>query len=223
MLFKGSKTYHIIWSLVVLLIFYFLAEFLNLSLLGSIVKIFKDSWFLIIIILFQQEIRASLVKVGQNAFFQGIFPPQKTFEFTELLNAIRTMSHNRIGGIFVIVLKVGIDDYIMTGEKIDASISEKLILTIFNERTILHDGSIVIQDNRIVAAKVILPLTTQKKYVHEFGTRHQAGIGISEQTDAFVILVSEETGKISTVKNGLIHEDISIDILSQKLHDETGE
>ncbi len=162
-LFKGSKTYHILWALLILIVLYFVSELLNLTLLGSIVKIFRDFWLLIIIILFQQEIRAALVKFGQKSFIQNLFPPQKTFEFTELLNAIRTMSYNRIGGIFVIVRKVGIDDYIMTGEKIDADISEKLILTIFNERTILHDGAVVIQNNRIVAAKVILPFNYPKK------------------------------------------------------------
>ncbi|MBS3740594.1 MAG: diadenylate cyclase CdaA [Candidatus Cloacimonetes bacterium] len=222
-LIRDSKTYYLVWALIIMVLFYFVAELANLTLLGSIIKVVRDFWFLIIIILFQQEIRSALVKLGQKSFFQTIFPPKKSFQYTELLNAIRTMSENRIGGLFVIVKEVGIDDYIMTGEIIDADISEKLILTIFNERTVLHDGAIVIQDNRIRAAKVILPLTTQKKYIKKYGTRHQAGIGISEQTDAFVIIVSEETGKISYVKDSIIHDDVTIDILSQKLHHEEEE
>ena len=120
----------------------------------------------------------------------------------------------------MLVEKVGLDDYIVTGEIINAEISEKLILTIFNTRTVLHDGAMVIKDNKIVAAKVILPLTNQTKYVQKYGTRHQAAIGISEQTDAFVIVVSEETGKISTAKNGSIKSNVSIDILTQTLMDE---
>jgi len=85
---------------------------------------------------------------------------------------------------------------------------------------VLHDGAMVIRDNKIVAAKVILPLTNQTKYVRKFGTRHQAAIGISEQTDAFVIVVSEESGKISTAKNGTMKSNVSIDILTQTLMDE---
>jgi len=130
------------------------------------------------------------------------------------------MTANKIGGLFVVEKEASLAEYIATGEVINAEISEKLILTIFNPKTALHDGAIVIKDNRIVAARVILPLTSQEKYVQKYGTRHQAGIGISEQTDAFVIIVSEETGKISTAKNGMINEDISIDILTQRLRDE---
>lgn len=219
-LIKGSKTYYLVWALVILVLIYFIAELANLTLFGSIIKVLRDFWFLIVVILFQQEIRTALVQLGQKSFLKTIFPPTKGFEYTELLNAIRNMSENRVGALFVLVNDVGIDDYIMTGEIIDSDISEKLILTIFNDRTVLHDGAIVIQNNRLRAAKVILPLTTQDKYIKKYGTRHQAGIGISEQTDAFIIIVSEETGKISYVKNGDIHDGVTIDIISQKLHHE---
>lgn len=220
LLVRGTKTYQVLWGLILIFIFYSIAQLLNLTLLGSVINIIKDFWVIGIIVLFQPEIRTTLIKFGQKPFFRSLFPPKELYKFTELLNAIRTMSYNKIGGIFVIVNKVGIDDYIATGEIINAEISEKLILTIFNKKTILHDGAIVIKSNRIVAAKVILPLTTQSKYIKKYGTRHQAGIGISEQTDALVIIVSENTGKISTVKNGVINEKVSIDILSQTLMDE---
>ncbi|MBC8525773.1 MAG: TIGR00159 family protein [Candidatus Cloacimonetes bacterium] len=217
---KGSKSYQILWSLIILLILYFIAELLNLSLLGSMVNIVRDVWVIVIVILFLPEIRTGLIKFVQKPFFQSLFLHKQKFHIIELLNAIRTMAYNNIGGIFVIVKKVGIDDYLPSGEIINADISEKLILTIFNKKTILHDGAIIIKDNRIVAAKVILPLTTQEKYTKRYGTRHQAGIGISEQSDAFVIIISEDTGKISIAKNGVINKNVSIDILSQTLIDE---
>ncbi len=220
LLVRGTKTYQVLWGLILIFIFYSIAQLLNLTLLGSVINIIKDFWVIGIIVLFQPEIRTALIKFGQKPFFRSLFPPKELYKFTELLNAIRNMAYNRIGGIFVIVNKVGIDDYLVTGEIINAEISEKLILTIYNKRTILHDGAIVIKNNRIVAVKVILPLTTQEKYKRKYGTRHQAGIGISEQTDAFVIIVSEDTGKISTVKNGIINKNVSIDILSQTLIDE---
>lgn len=220
LLVHGSKTYQIVWGLILVLIIYFVAELLNLTLLGSIVRIIRDIWAIALVVLFQPEIRSALIKFGQKPFVRSLFPQKSEYQFTELLNAIRSMSYNNIGGIFVLVEKVGLDDYIVTGEVINAEISEKLILTIFNKRTVLHDGAMVIKDNRIVAVKVILPLTNQTKYVQRYGTRHQAGIGISEQTDAFVIVVSEETGKISTAKNGTMRSNVSIDILNQTLMDE---
>jgi len=220
LLVHGSKTYQIVWGLILVVIIYFVAELLNLTLLGSVVRIIRDIWAISLVVLFQPEIRSALIKFGQKPFIRSLFPQKSEYRFTELLNAIRAMSYSRIGGIFVLVEKVGLDDYIVTGEIINAEISEKLILTIFNTKTVLHDGAMVIKDNKIVAAKVILPLTNQTKYVQKYGTRHQAAIGISEQTDAFVIVVSEESGKISTAKNGTMKSNVSIDILTQKLMDE---
>ena len=220
LLVHGSQTYQIVWGLILVVIIYFIAELLNLTLLGSIVRIIRDIWAIALVVLFQPEIRSALIKFGQKPFIRSLFPRKSEYRFTELLNAIRAMSYSKIGAIFVLVEKVGLDDYVVTGEVIDAAISEKLILTIFNKRTVLHDGAMVIKDNRIVAAKVILPLTNQTKYVQRFGTRHQAAIGISEQTDAFVIVVSEETGKISTAKNGTMKINVPIDILTQTLMDE---
>ena len=220
LLVRGTKTYQTALGLVLLLILYFIAKIFNLTLLGSIINILKDFWIIALIVLFQPEIRTALIKFGQKPFFRSLFPQKQQFKFTELLNAIRNMSYNKIGGIFVIVNKVGIDEYLPTGEIINSEISEKLILTIFNKKSILHDGAIVIKNNRIIAARVILPLTTQEKYAKKLGTRHQAGIGISDLTDAFVIIVSEYSGKISTVKNGIINEDVLIDILAQALIDE---
>ncbi len=220
LLVHGSQTYQIVWGLILVVIIYFVAELLNLTLLGSIVRIIRDIWAIALVVLFQPEIRSALIKFGQKPFIRSLFPQKSEYRFTELLNAIRSMSYSKIGGIFVLVEKVGLDDYVVTGEVVDAKISEKLILTIFNKRTVLHDGAMVIKDNRIVAAKVILPLTNQTKYVQRYGTRHQAAIGISEQTDAFVIVVSEESGKISTAKNGTMKSNVSIDILTQTLMDE---
>lgn len=220
LLVHGSQTYQIVWGLILVVIIYFVAELLNLTLLGSIVRIIRDIWAIALVVIFQPEIRSALIKFGHKPFIRSLFPQKSEYRFTELLKAIRSMSYSKIGGIFVLVEKVGLDDYVVTGEVIDAKISEKLILTIFNKRTALHDGAMVIKDNKIVAAKVILPLTNQTKYVQKYGTRHQAAIGISEQTDAFVIVVSEETGKISTAKNGTMKSNVSIDILTQTLMDE---
>lgn len=220
LLVRGTKVYPIIWLLIFIIILYFISQLLNLTLLGSIVNILADFWFIAFIVLFQPEIRTAVIKIRQRPFLRSLFPKKQSFRYSELLSAIKTMAANKIGGLFVIKNEASLDEYLATGELINAEISEKLIMTIFNPKTLLHDGAIVIKNNRIAAAKVILPLTSQEKYVQKYGTRHQAGIGISEQTDAFVIIVSEEKGEISTAKNGVINEDVTIDILTQMLRDE---
>jgi diadenylate cyclase len=140
---------------------------------------------------------------------------------TPLLNAISILSFRKIGALIVLENNRKLDHYVETGEIIDARISTKLILTIFNNKTILHDGAAIIRGERIWAVKVVLPLSENLEYTQKFGTRHLAAIGISEETDAFVIVVSEETGRISVAKNGEIFTALSLDELSQRIKDAT--
>jgi diadenylate cyclase len=131
------------------------------------------------------------------------------------------MSFRKIGALIVIENKRSLNEYIESGEMIDAQISVKLLLTIFNNKTILHDGAAIIRDNRILAVKVVLPLSENMEYTQKHGTRHLAALGISEITDALVVVVSEETGRISVAKNGELTTDLTIDELSQRIKDET--
>jgi len=123
--------------------------------------------------------------------------------------------------LIVIENKRKLDNYIESGEIIDAQISVKLLLTIFNNKTILHDGAVIVRNERLYAVKVVLPLSESVEYSQRLGTRHLAGVGITENTDSFSIIVSEETGKISVAKNGVLHSELTIDELSQRIKDET--
>jgi diadenylate cyclase len=131
------------------------------------------------------------------------------------------MAFRKIGALIVLENKQKLDDLISKGEVIDARISIRLLLTIFNNRTILHDGAVIIRNKRIYAVKVILPLSENFEYTQMYGTRHLAALGISEITDALTVVVSEETGAISVTKNGIIERDITIEEVSQKIKDET--
>ena len=151
----------------------------------------------------------------------SVFKDTKKKIYTLLLNAVSIMSFRKIGALIVIENNGKLDDYIESGETIDAQISTKLLLTIFNSKTILHDGAVIIRKERILAVKVVLPLSENIEYTQKFGTRHLASIGITEKSDAFAIVVSEETGRISVAKNGVISTDLTIDELSQRIKDET--
>jgi diadenylate cyclase len=141
--------------------------------------------------------------------------------YANLLNAVAIMSFRKVGALIVIENSRKLDEYIESGEIIDADITVKLLLTIFNSKTILHDGAVIIRNNRIYACKVVLPLSEKVEFKQKLGTRHLAALGISEESDAFCVIVSEETGKISTAYNGEIILGISQDELSQRIKDGT--
>ena len=221
LLLKKAGGFQILIGLVAALIIYFTASLLNLNMVSSVLKVFKDYWVIVFIILFQQEIRNLFARLAQSHNLKSLFSDAKKSVISPLLNAVSIMSFRKIGALIVIENSRKLNDFIETGEIIDAQISVKLLLTIFNNKTILHDGAVVIRNNRIFAVKVVLPLSENVEYAQKLGTRHLAAVGITEGTDAFVIVVSEETGKISVARNGELFPDLSIDELSQRIKDET--
>ena len=220
-LLKKTGGYQILIGLVAVVLIYFIAMILNLSMMSSLLSSLKQYWVIVFIILFQQEIRNLFARLTQSHDLRSLFGDTKKSVYTPLLNAVSIMSFRKIGALIVIENRRKLSELIKTGELIDAQISLKLILTIFNNKTILHDGAVIIRNNRIYAVKVVLPLSENVEYAQKFGTRHLAAVGITEGTDAFSIIVSEETGKISVAKNGEIFTDLTIDELSQRIKDET--
>ena len=189
---------------------------------SSFFRFLKDYWVIAFLVLFQNEIRAFLNNLIKNSnilfsFKQKDIKPQI---YQELLSAIKIMAFKRTGALIVIERTQKLDDFI-EGKAviIDALVTQKLLLTIFNTKTLLHDGAVIIRNNRIYAAKVILPNSDNVDLKQKHGTRHLAGLGLSEKTDAFVIIISEETGKVSIAENGKLESKVSYDYLSQKLKD----
>ena len=221
LLLKKAGGFQILIGIVAALIIYFTASILNLNMVSSILRVFKDYWVIVFIILFQQEIRNLFARLAQSHNLKSLFSDAKKSVFSPLLNAVSIMSFRKIGALIVIENSRKLNDFIESGEIIDAQVSVKLLLTIFNNKTILHDGAVVIRNNRILAVKVVLPLSENVEYTQKLGTRHLAAVGITEGTDAFVIVVSEETGRISVARNGELFPGLSIDELSQRIKDET--
>ncbi len=155
------------------------------------------------IILFQPELRRALVRLGENPFL-GLFFKGEAPMLDEVVEAASVLSRNRLGGIIAIERKVGLDHFVEAGTRVDANISSDLINTIFWPGSPLHDGAVIIQEQRIVAAGCLLPLSDSPTVDKTLGTRHRAGMGLTEETDAISIIVSEETGVISLAVKGQI-------------------
>lgn len=220
-LFRRTGGYQILLGLGIVLIMYFLATLMNLEMMTTFLRILKDYWVIVFIVIFHPEIRNIFRKAMSSKDVFSFFRGKKKTVNTPLLNAISILSFRKIGALIVLENNRKLDQYIESGEIIDAKISTKLILTIFNNKTILHDGAAIIRGERIWAVKVVLPLSENIEYTKKFGTRHLAAIGITEETDAFVIVVSEESGRISVAKNGEITTGLSLDELSQRIKDAT--
>lgn len=168
------------------------------------------------IILFQPELRRALVRLGENPFLEIFFKGESPM-LNEVVTAASVLSKNRLGGLIAIERKVGLDHFVEAGTRLDANISSALINTIFWPGSPLHDGAVIIQEQKIMAAGCLLPLSDNPTMDKTFGTRHRAGLGITEETDAISIIVSEETGVISLAVKGQITSGLDESSLRKRL------
>lgn len=160
-----------------------------------------------IIILFQPEFRRALLKLGQNPVFR-IFLKSEYQVTNEIIKAVEILSKNKIGALIALEREIGLDNIVETGTKLNADVSSELLTTIFWPGSPLHDGAVIIQEQKISAARCLLPLTEKAEVSKNLGTRHRAGIGLTEETDAMVIIVSEQTGTISTGFKGALNRNV---------------
>ena len=178
---------------------------------------------LAIVVIFQPEIRRALQKLGTGTLkdlfglSNSDYEPRITTMVDEVVKACVEMSASYTGALIVIEKEIKVGEYIITGTKIESIISSELLLTIFHKNTPLHDGAIVIREDCLVAASCYLPLTDNKKVSKKLGTRHRAAMGISEVSDCIVIVVSEETGKISKVTDGKLQSNLTSDSLKKSI------
>lgn len=169
-------------------------------------------------VLFQPEIRRALIRVGQNPLFSMFFRPHGSFT-EELVEATFSLSRDKVGGLIAIERQVGLSSYVERGIRLDAELTAELIKTIFWPGTPLHDGAIVIRSQRVTAAGCLFPLTDNPRFSTELGTRHRAGIGITEESDAVAIIISEQTGQVSLARKGAIQQDLDEKALRRALED----
>lgn len=220
LIIRKSGGYQVLWGLLFLLLLYFLASIFELKVLSGLLSGIRTYWIMAIVILFQPELRTILSKFNLAKELQSVFVrgEQSSF-YTPLIDAVSSMSFRKTGALIVLENKRKLNEYIQNSEQIDSIISMRLILTIFNTKSVLHDGAIIIRGNRIMAAKVVLPLSTNSEYGRKFGTRHLAGIGITEISDAIAIIVSEQSGQVSVAQSGEIKQNIAFEELMQIISD----
>ncbi|BCL61020.1 membrane protein [Desulfomarina profundi] len=199
---RGTRSVQMVVGIGILTIIYFLASVLDLSALLWVMQNFLSSILLIVIIVFQQDIRRALTQVGRSPFQKHIEIVDKQME--EIIRTLFYLAKRRIGALIVIERETSLGDFIESGFKLDAVLTKELLISIFMPASPLHDGAVLISEGRIQHAGCILPLT-QNPYINKrYGTRHRAAIGLTEETDAVVLVVSEETQEISIVRHGAL-------------------
>jgi len=200
LLVKGTRAVSVFYGLLLLMVIYYFSREFGLNTLNLLLANFLGSLFLVIIILFQRDIRKALAEMGAVRLF---FRPRPGLAILdELILSLVSMAQKRIGALVVIEKNTPLGDVAESGVEINSLFSKDLLETIFYPSTPLHDGAVIIREDRIVAAGCILPLAVGIKSKWDYGTRHRAALGITEETDAIAIVVSEERGKISVAIGG---------------------
>ena len=206
-LVRGTRAVPMAFGIVVVAVLYRLAHSLELRIVEAILRYALAYSPLAIIVLFQSEIRSALTHIGKtlrNPVRLRERASARQRDFDELVLAATTLASRKIGALVVLERAVGLQNHIDTGVKVDAEITYDLLVTVFDPHTPMHDGAVIIRNDRIAAASCFLPLTLNPRLSKELGTRHRAAIGITEDSDAIAVVVSEETGTISVVSGGAI-------------------
>ena len=217
LLIKGTRAVQMLVGLAVILIVYVGSQVGGLYTLHWLLENFLSSIILVIIVIFQSDIRRALIHVGRNPFFADLSYKEETEVIEELIKTSVNMANKRIGALVVIERETGLKDFLEVGVDIDAKVSSDLITSIFLPSSPIHDGALVIQQGRLKRAGCFLPISQNPDISKTLGTRHRAAIGLTELVDAVAIVVSEETGKISVVVGGRITRDLDSTSLKRVL------
>ncbi|MBE9485900.1 MAG: diadenylate cyclase CdaA [Desulfuromonadales bacterium] len=202
LLIKGTRAVQMLLGLAVILVVYVASRVGDLHTLHWFLSNFLSSIILVIVVIFQHDIRRALMHVGRNPFFGGMTYREESEVIDELVKACVALGNRKIGALIAIERETGIKDILESGTRIDARVSSELIRAIFMPTSPIHDGALVVQQGRLTQVGCFLPLTQSRDVSKALGTRHRAAIGLTELVDAVAIIVSEETGKISVAVNG---------------------
>ncbi len=218
LLMRGTRAVQILVGLIVLVVANLGSNYFNLVTMRVILEKLSGPAVIIIVILFQHDIRRALARVGRG-FFPSVSAQQESQILEEVVRAAQTLAQKRVGALIVLERETGLDDQIEVGTALDAQVSKELLISLFLPYSPLHDGAVVIQRGRVAQAGCILPLTLKGDLPEGVGTRHRAAVGITEETDAVVIVVSEETASISVVTGGEMVGDLDAARLRVVLQD----
>jgi uncharacterized protein (TIGR00159 family) len=218
LLIKGTRAVQMLVGLAVLLIFYVASQIGGLYTLNWILNNFLSSIILVIVVIFQHDIRRALIHVGRNPFFADLSVREETQVIDELCRGCGSLAQKNLGALIVVERETGINDFLEIGIELDAKPSSDLLQAVFHPASPIHDGAVIIQRGRITRAGCFLPLSQNPDVSPRYGTRHRAAIGLTELVDAVVMVVSEETGKISVVVGGKITRDLEVTTLKKVLN-----
>jgi diadenylate cyclase len=230
LLIRGTAAMNIFIGILSVYILWIIVKALNMQLLGSILGQVIGVGVIALIVVFQQEIRRFLIFIGNRYLksnrlsFEKVFPvvfgSQPNIKIKSIIKACMNMAKSKTGALIVLGRKSELSVFAETGDIVDANTSSRLLESIFNKNSPLHDGAVIIINDRIAAARCVLPVSENLNLPPKFGLRHKAGLGMSEQTDSLVIIVSEETGSISLAEHGNIYSDMDLKDLTRKLERE---
>ncbi len=218
---KETRAEQLVKGLILLAVAFFVSDLLNLNTLNWILKSITAVGIIALVVVFQPELRRGLEYVGRSKLrsISSIGEEKANQVIQEFIEAIEYLSSTRTGALIVIERETALTDICETGTRINAEITDQIIGNIFYEGAPLHDGAVIIRGDRVYAAGCVLPLTENNTLDKELGTRHRAGIGITERSDAISIIVSEETGIVSTAVDGKITRYLDSKFIEKTLHD----
>ncbi|MCD4710596.1 MAG: diadenylate cyclase CdaA [Bacteroidales bacterium] len=230
MLIRGTVAYSITLGIAAIYIFWWAVRAMQMELLSTILGSVLGVGVIALIIVFQQEIRRFLIFIGSR-YVEGNrisvekilnlrFETKSQVKIRSIMKAVMQFSLDKTGALIVIRKKSNLDMFAETGDVLNAETSSRLFVCIFNKTSPLHDGAVIVENDKVKAARVILPVTEKLDLPPEYGLRHRAGLGITEVTDSLVIIVSEETGQISIAENGILQKNIPSRMLRQKLEED---
>ncbi|XOV92018.1 MAG: diadenylate cyclase CdaA [Bacteroidota bacterium] len=231
MLMRGSVAIKIFLGFLVLYLVYLVVNAADMELLSTVLGQFMGVGVLAVIILFQQEIRKFLLLLGRTHLFRegsiwenlksmwSLSGGNKKSEIIPIIEAAKTLGGSNTGALIVISKNSELKFFAESGDRLDAIVSKRLLIAIFNKLSPLHDGAVIVYDNKIIAARCILPVTERDDLPAQFGLRHRAAVGMSENTDVLILVVSEETGQLTTVRNGEVSHNLSAQELRKKITD----
>ena len=215
-LIRGTRAVQMVFGLAILGAAYLLARGAHLNTLGWLLENFLGSIVIVVVILFQSEIRRALALVGSNPL-TGSNPSEQKHLIEEVVKTASALSNKRIGALIVLEKSTGLKNYIERGTPVNATVSRDLLMSIFMPFSPIHDGAVIISGGRIAAARCFLPLTLNPRLEKILGTRHRAALGITEETDAVVVVISEESGKVSAACEGKLYSRLESDELKRML------
>ena len=216
LIIRGRRAAHVLVGLCILAAIYLAAVWAKLEVLRTILATLAPFTAIALIVMFQSELRRMLARMGRRPFF-GISHLERREATQEILLAVTHLAQKKTGALIVVEQKIGLRTFVESGVHLESAISRDLLCAIFQPGGALHDGAVIIQGDRIASAACFLPLTTSPLRTTELGTRHRAALGITEESDCFSVIVSEETGRISIAAFGEIELDVDLERVEQLL------